>query len=316
MTARAAENALSRLQNAREINAQDVSAILAQVYADGVVSRAEAEALFALNDRLALADAHWYQRFPSMMTDFLLEVEPPLGWLTEEEVEWLIARVTRDGVVRAECEMELVLRLLREAAGAPARLGQFALQAVCDRIRAEGRADLPEVERLRRVLFAPAGQGAIWITRDEANALFDLNDTIGRAANHKAWNDLFARAIANHLMALVHPTPDNVTDALAREKWLQTGGQGVGAIFAGMLSGFADNTWFEKITYDPRKAEAARVAAREAAARKAAEIEPEEQAWFLRRLGWDKRITPAERALVEFLKDEAPGLVNGLALAA
>ena len=33
---------------------------------------------------------------------------------------------------------------------------------------------------------------------------------------------------------------------------------------------------------------------------------------MLRRLGWDKTVSPAERALVDLLKSEAPGFAQGL----
>jgi hypothetical protein len=183
-------------------------------------------------------------------------------------------------------------------------------------MRSQGLATAAEVERLRRVLFASAGLGAVWVTREEAEALFALNDAIGFAVNDASWNALFSRAIANHLMSVAHPTPDNVAEALRRETWLAAPAEGVGGLFAAMIGSFAQPGWFARVMHDPKKAEAARLAAREAAAASAATVNAEEEAWFLRRLGWNKRISPAERALVDFLRAEAPGFVNGLALAA
>ena len=41
-----------------------------------------------------------------------------------------------------------------------------------------------------------------------------------------------------------------------------------------------------------------------------------EATWFLTRLGADKSVSLAERALIDFLKVEAPGFAQGLAVAA
>ncbi len=308
---------IARLKSVTEVTSADLMQVVRQVYADGVVSRAEAEAVFSLNARLTQVNAHWPDRFVDIIRCFLLEVQAPVGWVTEAETAWLEAQIIREGRDVIDSEIELLLSLLRHAEGAPQALSAFALKVVCDRVRLDGHASAHHVEWLRRVLYAPAGQGAVWVTREEANALWALNDDIGMSANVLAWNDLFSRAIANHLMAFVHPSPDDIAGALAREAWLKdTSSAGISGRFQSMLNSFADGSWFEKIAHDPGKAAIARSAAREAAAARAEAIVPEEKTWFLKRLGWDKRTTPAERALIDFLRAEAPGLVNGIAAAA
>lgn len=168
---------------------------------------------------------------------------------------------------------------------------------------------------MRRALFAPAGEGAIWVTREEATVLYLTNDAIAFAKNDPAWNDLFARAIANHLLAAAHPSPMSESEALERERWLGEGAD-VGDFLAKITNGFAEGSWFEKVSYNTDKAADARMAAREAALREAEQVDDEENAWFLKRLGWDKKISPAERALVDFLKQEAPGFADGIAVIA
>lgn len=307
---------LTRLQHASDISANDATQLVKSIYADGVVSREEAELLFRLNDQIALYDASWSGRFIEAVKDFLLTRQPPEGWVTEAECNWLIAQVTRDGKCASDTEVELLLSVLRHAEGAPEALSRFTLQAIRERAVAEGRITSETVEHVRRALYAGASAGATWVSRCEATALFELNDAMARAANDKSWNDLFARAIGNHLMAFMHPSPDNIAEALRKEAWLKEEVQ-PGSLFAGMSEAISDGSLFAKIAQeDPAKMEKARTAAREAAARKAEEIEPAEEAWFLKRLGWDRRISPAERALIAFLKAEAPGFVHGLAAAA
>jgi len=316
MSRDSAESIIAKLKSASELSAGDALQLVNEVYANGIVSRAEAEALFRLNEQLILLDGRWRSRFIEAVTDFLLTRQPPENWITEEEAEWVIGQVRRDKRVCSDTEIDLLLNLLRKADGAPAALARFTLKAVCDAVREEGRVSADNVERLRRALYAPAGMGAVWVTQEEADMLFSLNDAVARAANDRSWNDLFARAIANHLMARVHPTPDDVSAALNREKWLSERGDILANTVKMVVSPFDYGGFFDKIFQDSGKAEAARTAAREAADRKAAEITEAQGEWFKRRLGWDKAVTPAERALIKFLREEAPGLVNGLAAAA
>ena len=62
-------------------------------------------------------------------------------------------------------------------------------------------------ERMRRILHAPAGGGAVSITRHEANILFRTNDAIADVLNAKSWDNVFAKAIINHLLSAAHPDP-------------------------------------------------------------------------------------------------------------
>jgi len=316
MSSDSAQQIMAKLKSASKLSADDALGLVNDVYANGIVSRAEAEALFRLNEQLILLDARWRSRYIEAVIDFLLTRQPPERWITEEEAEWLMAQVRRDGRVCSETEIDLLLNLLRKAEGAPVGLSRFTLQSLSEAIREEGRIGAENVERLREVLYAPAGMGAVWVTREEADMLFVLNDALARAANDKSWNELFARAIANHLMARVHPTPDNIADALSRERWLAQRGDIVAAIVKDVFGAFNYRGFFEKIFHDGAAAEAARTAAREAAAQKAAAITEAESDWFKRRLGWDKTITPSHKALSEFLRDLPPGPETCLAAAA
>lgn len=298
-----------------EISEADAMRIVNETYRDGVVTVFEADALFDLNDKMSSAGPDWDRRFVEAIKDFLLTEQAPEGWITEDECDWLIEHVTRDGEVKLGSEMDLLLAVLRYAEGAPERLGKFTLNAVRRRIEKAGKATREDVERMRRALYAPAGEGSVWVTQHEATVMFLTNDAIAYAKNDASWNDLFARVIANHLMAAAHPDPMSERDAFAREKWL-TEDANVGGFLSNMAVSLGDGNWFEKVTCDSNKAAAARTAARDAALREAEKVDEDENAWFLKRLGWDKKISPAEKALVDFLKREAPGFADGIAAAA
>ncbi|MEO0550158.1 MAG: hypothetical protein AAFZ91_09565 [Pseudomonadota bacterium] len=307
---------LARFAKLGEMSESEARRIVNDVYSDGIVSRGEAEALFRLNDMLSASDPLWDTRFEEAIKDFLLTREKPEGWITDEEADWLTAQISHEGAAPSAREIDLLLHVLRYAEGAPLSLSRFALEAVSARIKANGQASFEMVERMRRVLYAPAGEAAVWVSQHEAMVLFETNDAIAFAKNHASWNDLFARAVGNHLMARSHPNPVTESQALARERWLEEKSGGIGGMFAGMAASFSDGTWFQKITYDPRKAAQARMAADDAARREAEKITAEENKWFLRRIGADDKISPAERALIDFLSREVPGFTHGLAIAA
>ena len=302
-----------------EVSAENAREITRAVYQDGVVSRTEAEQLFSLNNQLAGSNPHWDRLFVETIKDFLLTVEAPEGWCSQEEGSWLIEQICRDGEVKLESEVDLLVAILRFAEGAPLELSRFALNCVCDRVREEGRALPGDIERLRLLLYASSGEGQAWVSRYEATQLFRLNDDICRAPNDPTWNDLFAGAIANHLLASAHPNPVDETEAFRREAWVKDNKASTLSLLwntAIATTSFGSSGWFKKVTFSPEKAMAARTAAIEAAQRAGEEVTEDESDWFLKRLGWDKKTSPAEKALIDLLKEKAPGFVHGVTVAA
>ena len=306
---------MARVAKLGEISEAEAHRIVNEIYADGIVSRNEAESLFRLSDLLCDTDPAWTSRFQEAMKDFLLTREPPEGWITDGEANWLIAQVQYDGHDPSLDEIDLLIELLRKADGAPEKLARFTLEAVSKRMISDGKAELKMVERMRFALYAGAGEGGIWVNQFEAGILFKTNDAIANADNAPTWNDLFARAIGNHLMARAHPAPQTVEGALARERWLSDTSSSAGGFFSRMGASFSSGNWFEMITHNGRKAAEARQAAAEAANREAEKVTDFESAWLLKGLKADGSISPAEAALIEFLEQEAPGFAKGLAVA-
>lgn len=301
---------LTRIDELSRASRSQADEQINEVFRDGVVTRAEAEALFELTPQFSNDSESWDARFCEAIADFLLTNENPANWVTDDEADWLIHQVKSRPNGPLAVDIDALLLVLRKAEGAPPRLGLFALGLACEAIQTEGRASAEAVERVRRAVYAPASDGGLWVTRAEANLLFKTNDAVAHAKNDPAWNDLFARMVGNHLMASAHPDPITESSALAREAWLKSDS---GGILSNLGNAFGGGGFFERLTHDPKKASAARVAAKQAANAAGAEITDAETGWFLKRLGWDNSISPAERALVDFLKKEAPGFTHGLA---
>ena len=171
-----------------------------------------------------------------------------------------------------------------------------------------GRVGRAEVELIRRILYAFGGDGSVAITRAEAEILFDINDAVADCDNDPAWGDLFVKAIANFTMAASGYSVPNRQEALRREAWLDAPSGGVADVFSRMAAGSlrgilqayrqpsAEDTW------------AARNARAASEASESEAVTAGEAEWLARRIGRDGRLHANEKALLRFIRDEAPSV--------
>jgi len=303
------------------VSEDDVVTLRRYIYGDMAVSLEEGAALFRLNNaELSYAPA-WYELFPEAIGDILVHQARPEGYASEENATWLIGQVTANGQVCSRTELEAVLHVLEKAREAPEQLEQFALRAVAQSVISgtgatrTGAELVPgviadgEVELLRRVLYAGAGCSGIAVSRAEAEILFDLNDATVETENAPAWSELFAKAVANHVMALSGFTPPSREAALAREDWLdQPGGfeGGLGGFFRTMFGGGVSGV---REAYADRSDPFAERGAGMAAGIAANEvITGDEAAWLVDRIGRDGVLHENEKALLRFIREESPNI--------
>ncbi|MGE5721735.1 MAG: hypothetical protein ACM3YM_04670 [Sphingomonadales bacterium] len=201
------------------ISADDVLAARRWAWSDGGISAAEAEAIFELNGLARDRSNEWVDFFVEALTEFVVNEQSPRGYVDEAKADWLMARIDRDGRVETRAELELLVKVMETALNAPERLKSYALSQIeaaattgegptrgGDALR-PGAIDEPEVVLLRRLLFASGGEGAITVTRDEAEMLWRLKDACAAGDNAPGWKTLFVQAVGNYLMAhnLYHP---------------------------------------------------------------------------------------------------------------
>lgn len=296
------------------ISAEEALDVRRAIFPDGAVSRQEAEALFALNERVGGDDPAWNACFVEAICDHLLLAEEPKGHVSDEGAAWLENRIGRDCVLEGPTELALLLNLLEKAESCPVRLSELARvyvgHAVLSGKGYEGRdpALVPgqigdhELKLIGRVLFAAAGAGNVSVTRDEAEWLFELDAATEGRAHVAGWRDLFVSALMNHLFAA---GPSSLLDRdamMGRAQWLKAGNGGLGAffgrIFAGGREGFVNNV--EQA--NARDAMATHVNKREGEARVAEALDTSEAAWLVTRIRADGRRTANEQALVEAVR--------------
>lgn len=288
-----------------EVTDADVLALRQAIFGEIAVTPDEAETLFRVDEGTERRVAGWRMLFLEGLTDWLVRQQEPAGYVTDAQADWLIARIGADQRVRDGTELELVVRVLETADAVPASLAAFGLQLVTRSVvENDGVVSAQEVERMRRLMFAPSGPGRLAISREEAAALFDLNDATRGAANDPAWGDFFKRAVANAVTAAAGWAPPGREEALRRQRWLADGNDGIWAGFwrnpRGLSDLLRDGLAPEETVFADRLAE------QQAAASTAAPVDPAEARWLVDRIGRDGTFDDNERALVAFLKDLAP----------
>jgi len=300
-----------------EITADDVLKLRHRVFWKGLVTSADAEMVFVLNDRLQRnADPSWALFFVEALTDYLVFQAEPHGYISEQNADWLIARIARSGHVDTACELELLVKALERAKLSPVKLVTFALEQVkwgiigaqgylgayhqCE----SGVVDAAETELVRRILFAFGGDGNIAVTRQEAGVMFDINDSTLETKNDPGWSDLFVKALANFLMAASGYQVPTRQEALRREAWLDAPTPGVGAFTSQMLAGSLSAMW-DVYTHGTLDSEPRH---RNRSAGLTIGFEPlanaEDARWIAERIRRDRALRANEMLLINFLKSK------------
>lgn len=307
----------AQLKAKRELTSEDVVALRRLIFGETLVTPEEAEALIDLDESVEHAGPEWLDLFVEALTDFVIYQQEPQGYVSDANAAWLTDRIARDGRIKTQTELELLIRVLEKATSAPPSLAGFALGQVKEAVLTAqgplarggelvpGVISAPEVELMRRILYAFGGDGNVAITRPEAEVLFDLNDATAGAPNDPSWDELFVKACANFLLAASHYQVPPRAEALRRERWLSEPDAGVIGIFRKMVEGGPAAIRDAYRLPSDEEAWAARNDARAAERRMAEQITGSEAQWLAERLGRDKAITENERALLKFLQQEA-----------
>jgi hypothetical protein len=217
------------------------------------------------------------------------------------------------GELSCDAALEALVRIVEAAVTVPTELATFILGKVKAAIAATGRIEAANVGQLKRLVFAGGGPGNVGVTREEADALFDINDACRRGANDEAWPDFFAKAVADSLTAVSPFSVENRDDAARDDAWLSQ--RESPAQFAAAMAQVPDVRGamhdilhpFADTADEWRQPEAEM----EAAQSEAAAITEEEARWLLGRLGPGGLGEPEQR-LIELLKSLSPPSLDRL----
>ncbi len=198
------------------VDAAEVLALRQRGWRDGLMTREEAEAIFALNNALEERDEEWCSFFVGAILEYVLNGTEPRFQCNDAEADWLIAQVDHDGVVESMAELEAMVRIIERAENVPDRLKDYVIAQIerevltgtgptrCGGELSATHISTAEVRILRRVIFASGGHGPASVSREEAEMLFRLKDETLAEENAPEWDDLFLDGVSNYVLGFSH----------------------------------------------------------------------------------------------------------------
>jgi len=194
-----------------QVTADELLALRREGWGDGIITRAEAEALFTLNNSLRERSEAWCDFFVEAIGEHVLNGTPPRLQCSDAEAAWLIGQIDHDGVTESMAELECMVRIIERAENTPERLKNYVLAQVerevlsgtgptrCGGELSATHISAAECRIIRRVIFASGGHGPAAVTRYDAEMLFRLKDATLAEENAAEWDDLFIDGVANFL---------------------------------------------------------------------------------------------------------------------
>lgn len=198
------------------IKGSDVSRLKKAFSWDPHIHEGEADTLLRLNRSCPIQAPSWSDFLVDAIADYILNQSGPEGYITIEKSRWLVAKLATDGWIGNRAEFDLLVAILGRARWFPLSLATFALDQIAGAVihgfgplrRGHGAVSAPgtigdaEIGLIRVVLSAFGGDSALPLTRPEAEILIGLNKAVaGRSTTPAAWTDLFAKAVANIILA-------------------------------------------------------------------------------------------------------------------
>jgi hypothetical protein len=298
------------------ISADEVLALRKVAWPDGAIDTIEAEALFAINDKIGdkigAQSMEWADFFVEAIVAYVVQQGRVRGYVEEPLADWLIARIDTDGVFGSMAELEILVRVLESAVSTPARLKDYAIQQI-ERAVLTGSgptrkgADLDpnsinaaECALLRRVIFAGGGDGPGRVSRAEAEMLFRIKDKTLGQANPPQWQTLFVQGVGNYIQGWSAGQETGVDRAAELQSFMNDNSAGLGRFFGRMAKTDADGFRNAFGSVFGRKAAKRDVAAE---AREAAAVTRDEGSWLTAHIEADGQLDPLEVALKAFLAD-------------
>jgi hypothetical protein len=291
----------------------DAAELRRAIYGKGAANRTDLVALIHLGPEIG-DDPAGIALVADVARDVIVNDADPPGYISEEDADWLTARLGDGHGLSYRAEFETLKSVLAHAVSAPSSLVAFAVREIERAILTGRRGPLggvehepgivtaEDVEALRVVVFAPtAGAAAMHVDRAAAEALFDIAHATATAPNDPAFAEFFARAIGNYLIGAVF---------VAAPRHEEAGGfaLGLGGFLKSLAGGLmAPNAADGRKSVDQLAEERYREENAETEARleAAAKIDAGDAKWILAHLTRGGELSAAERRLLGFLREES-----------
>lgn len=202
----------------RLISSEEVLALRRAGWADGRMTREEAEMVFATEHAIDNPSREWSDFFVEAVRNYVLEGSEPRGFASAEEGAWLIAQVEADGKVCSMTELELLTTIIERAQNVPETLKTYVLDVMvrevlegtgptrCGGELSDSHVSQAECRILRRVIFGQASDRPAAVSRREAEVMFRIKDAVAGKDNAPEFKRLFVQTVGNYLMGFAADT--------------------------------------------------------------------------------------------------------------
>lgn len=293
------------------ISAEEILALRGAGWGDGKMDPEEAEALFVANDHITEPSTQWADFFVEALSEFIVNTVDPRGYVDQTMADELISRIDRDGRVETMAELELLVRVLERAIGAPDSLRAYALrQLEAAVLQGEGPTrhgaldpkgiNEAECTLLRRLIFSAGGDRPAAVSKAEAEMLFRIKDATLYEVNAPEWEKLFVQGVANYLLGFGGNEPLARERAAELESFMNAEGAGIGGFLGRMVTSEPDfdGAFGSLLDMGPQGPDIDGLAA------EAAEFTPNEDLWLLDHIDADEELDPLEKSLLAFITEE------------
>src|SRR3712207_4592215 len=100
---------MTHVAASRTLDANAALAARRALCRDGGIDARDVELLLALDEAAVRRDPAWTALFTEALSDHVVRRQPPAGSISDENADWLIARIAEDGVVKTETGLELLV---------------------------------------------------------------------------------------------------------------------------------------------------------------------------------------------------------------
>lgn len=294
----------------RSISSEEVLALRRAGWADGKMTREEAEMVFATQHAIDDPSREWSDFFVEAIQNYVLNGTDPRGFASAQEAEWLIAQIEVDGAVCSMTELELLTRIIERAQNVPETLKSYVLGVMarevlegtgptrCGGELSDSHVSAAECRIMRRVIFGQASDRPAAVSRREAEVMFRIKDAVAGHNNVPEFKRLFVQAVGNYLMGFAHASGQVSRERMLElEAFVADNKVRVGH-FMGRMAKEAPNAFgvvFGK--KDKGSSRDQQVAAE-------AEVTAFEQDWLDQQIAASGEVDEYDKALMEFIAEE------------
>lgn len=294
----------------RSITSEEVLTLRGAGWADGRMSREEAEIVFATQHAIEKPSREWSDFFVEAIQNYVLNGSDPRGFASAEEANWLIGQVEADGKICSMTELELLTRIIERAQNVPETLKTFVL-GVLEREVLEGvgptrcggelsdtHVSTAECRIMRRIIFGQASDRPAAVSRREAEVLFQIKNAVAGNDNAPEFERLFVQGVGNYLMGFAHSSGQISRERMLElEAFVADNKASIGR-FMGNMAKNAPNAFGVVFGRKDEGSSRAEQAATEA------KVTGIEQAWLDQQIAANGEVDAYDKALLEFIAEE------------